>query len=357
MKSEAAKSANSRASVLFIGIFLIVTGVVPDAAAQDWKLLFGLRGDWKFEIGDDKRWAEAKFDDGKWENIAAPAKWEDEGFPGYDGYAWYRKHFHASADWKGKALYLRLGRIDDVDEVYVNGKFVGRTGAFPPAYETAYNLEREYQIPHSFLNIPGDNVLAVRVYDDELGGGMYEGRLGVYEDRNALIPDLPLAGEWNFKTGDDLAWKETNASDASWTKIFVPAYWEPQGFSDYDGYAWYRIKCRVPNELTDKRMILLLGNIDDYDETYLNGKLIGKTGTMGHDVMNTNEWQQLRAYTIHTGQLLAGQENVVAVRVFDGYRDGGIYRGPIGLVSREKYVQWSERQRRNQKNWFDWIWR
>lgn len=331
--------------------------VVATAYAQDWKLLLGLRGEWKFEIGDDKRWAEVEFDDGAWENIHAPAKWEDEGFPGYDGYAWYRKHFQASAEWKGKALSVRLGRIDDVDEVYVNGKFVGRTGAFPPEYETAYNLEREYQIPNSFLNIPGDNVLAVRVYDDELGGGMYEGRLGIYEDKDALIPDLPLAGVWSFKTGDDIAWKEKNVAEGSWSKIFVPAYWEPQGFHGHDGYAWYRIMFRVPKELAEKRMILLLGNIDDYDETYMNGKLVGKTGTMGRNVMNSNEWQQLRAYTLQPGQLLVGDENSLAVRVFDGFRDGGIYRGPIGLVTRENYLKWEERVRRKEKNWFDWLWR
>jgi sialate O-acetylesterase len=326
--------------------------MVEQTAAQDWRLLYGLRGDWKFEIGDDKCWADVKFDDSQWETIYAPAKWEDEGFPAYDGYAWYRKHFQATADWRDKSLYLRLGRIDDVDEVYVNGKLVGMTGAFPPEYETAYNVTREYQVPMYCLNIPGDNVIAVRVFDDQLEGGIIDGRLGLYEDRNALVPDIPLAGAWRFSTGDNATWKEASYEDTSWSTILVPSYWERQGFPNYDGFAWYRIRFQVPASDAGKRMILLLGNIDDFDETYLNGKLIGKTGTMGRSVMNSNAWQQVRAYTILPEQLLAGRENVIAVRVYDGYRDGGIYKGPIGIVTRERYVMWEKEMRRR----FDSFW-
>ncbi|MEO8168434.1 MAG: sugar-binding domain-containing protein, partial [bacterium] len=175
-----------------IGFQILILLLLPVAStAEDFRLLFGLRGEWKFELGDDKRRGLPSFDDSRWEKIYAPSKWEDQGFPGYDGYAWYRKHFQAGADWKDKSISLQLGRIDDVDEVYVNGKLVGTTGRFPPDYETAYYEERNYPIPLSYLNIGGDNVIAVRVYDDELGGGMYEGNLGVYEDRNALVPELP----------------------------------------------------------------------------------------------------------------------------------------------------------------------
>lgn len=361
-----------RASLLTkaLGLAALTLMTATSAVSQDWKMLFGLRGDWKFELGDDIRWAEKNFNDSKWETIFAPAHWEDEGFPGYDGYAWYRKHFHASDDWRDKALYVRLGRIDDVDEVYVNGKLVGATGTFPPEYHTAYNQSRDYPLPISYLNIPGDNVIAVRVYDDQIEGGMVEGRLGVYEDRNALLPDIPLAGEWRFRTGDDPSWKEREVvgdesggtreasmrgkkgGSNTWVPIHVPGNWERQGFgiagsSDfegYDGYAWYRLLFYVPKEFADKRMVLLLGMIDDFDETYLNGKLVGKTGRMGTDVRNTDDWQKLRAYTLLPGQLLAGEQNVIAVRVFDGWRGGGIYSGPIGIVTRDKFLKWERKK-------------
>ncbi|HXG00768.1 MAG TPA: beta galactosidase jelly roll domain-containing protein [Bacteroidota bacterium] len=344
-------------AAILLFCFLVVTSLCGSAAAQDWRLLLGLRGDWKFEIGDDARRASREFDDSKWETIYAPATWEDEGFPGYDGYAWYRKRFFAHEDWKNKALYLRLGRIDDVDEVFVNGKRVGATGRFPPQYETAYNLERDYLLPLSFLNIPGENVIAVRVYDDQLEGGIVDGRLGVYEDRDAFVPDVPLAGEWKFSTGDNPAWKSPDFDDSKWTTIPVPAFWEWHGFSEYDGYAWYRVTFRVPAPYSQQRMILLLGLIDDFDETYLNGVQIGKTGVMGKSVLNTHEYQTMRVYTIPTGLLRTDHVNTIAVRVYDGFRDGGIYKGPIGLVTRDRYRKWSDKRKSDLEKVFEWLWR
>lgn len=342
----------------------IVTGVLVVVVArlshaQEWKLLFGLEEEWRFEIGDEMRWRQPGFDDSKWEVISAPRRWEDEGFPGYDGYAWYRKHFQAKEDWKAKTLYLRLGYIDDVDEVYVNGKLVGRTGAFPPADETAYNVPREYVLPVSLLNIPGDNLIAVRVYDRELSGGIVGGPLGVYEDASALVPEIPLAGVWHFHPGDDPAWKDVAFDERAWENVLVPSLWELQGYPDLDGYAWYRIRFTVPVTLADKRAILLLGNIDDFDEAYLNGELVGRTGTMGKVLPGggSEDYRKLRAYTLPSGTLHIGKENVLAVRVFDGFRDGGIYRGPIGIVTRERYLKWERRTRRDDRWPFDWLFR
>ncbi len=369
-----------------LGLLVVSMFIVMVARAEDFRLLYGLRGDWRFEIGDDSRWASPRFDDSKWETIFAPAPWEDEGFPGYDGYAWYRKHFQAEAGWKDKVVYLRLGRIDDIDQTFVNGKLIGSTGSFPPDYETAYNVDRDYLIPASCLNIPGDNVIAVRVCDGRLSGGIYTGKLGVYEDRSALIPEIPLAGEWKFRTGDNPAWKEKNVADeegevsaeanpnrsgkqiaGGWSTIRVPGNWEfqgygspghanPQDFAGYDGFAWYRIRFFVPKEYEGKRMILLLGKIDDYDETYLNGELVGRTGRMGTDVHKSDAWEQLRAYTILPNQLIAGQENVIAIRVFDGWRGGGIYQGPIGITSRDRFMKWQNKAKRDLEREFESVW-
>ncbi|MBI5474721.1 MAG: beta galactosidase jelly roll domain-containing protein [Ignavibacteriae bacterium] len=364
-----------------LGFLACLVMFVAPSRSEDFRLLYGLRGDWKFEIGDDARWSSPRFDDSKWETMFAPAVWEDEGFPGYDGYAWYRKHFQAESDWKGKAICIRLGRIDDVDQVFVNGKLIGATGEFPPDFKTAYNIDRNYYVPASSLNIPGDNVIAVRVYDERLGGGLVSGKLGIYEDHDALVPEIPLAGEWKFRTGDDPSWKERQVADekivvsveanllqraesSGWSSIRVPGNWEFQGFggpgsddeiSGYDGFAWYRIHFYVPKEYDGRRMILVLGKIDDYDETYLNGKLVGRTGTMGKNVRNSDAWSKLRAYTIPSGELIAGSDNVLAIRVFDGWRGGGIYQGPIGIASRERFVKWQEKSRRDSKSVFEWL--
>ena len=48
---------------------------------------------WKFRIGDNLKWISPSYDDRSWESIKVPSTWENQGFHGYDGYAWYRLHF------------------------------------------------------------------------------------------------------------------------------------------------------------------------------------------------------------------------------------------------------------------------
>jgi len=45
---------------------------------------------WKFHTGDDIGWAAPAFDDSKWEKIDPSKVWEEQGYEGYDGFAWYR---------------------------------------------------------------------------------------------------------------------------------------------------------------------------------------------------------------------------------------------------------------------------
>ena len=138
----------------------------------------------------------------------------------------------------------------------------------------------------------------------------------------------------------------------------MPTYWEGQGFKGYDGLGWYRLKFRVPGNLAGQRLILLVGKVDDVDETYVNGELVGKTGRIRKNMDRndvSDEWQQLRAYTLPSDLLSPSQDNVIAVRVDDVYLHGGIYDGPIGLVTRERYLKWKKGNEREPWNIFDWF--
>lgn len=325
--------------------------------AQGLRSILNLRGEWKIELGDDMRWADPKFNDSKWDNIRVPRPWEDDGYPGYDGYAWYRKHFKVEQNLKNTPVYLQCGYIDDVSEVYLNGHMVGFEGQFPPDFTTAYNVSRAYRVAPQYLNYNGDNVLAIRVYDERLAGGITGGNVGLFEPRDYLEPDVDLSGTWKFTTGDNDSWKESKVSDGSWSTVTVPSYWETQGYKNYDGFGWYRTKFKTPENFAGKRFILLVGKIDDFDETYLNGKLVGKTGHMRKRVDpddRGNEFSQLRAYLIPSDLLIPGGENILAVRVEDVFMHGGIYDGPIGLITRDKYREW---KRDNEDRWnpFDWF--
>jgi len=339
---------------------LLLTIGATHAQAQDWKQLLDLRGQWKFEIGDDVRRADSAFNDAKWEQVFVPANWEDEGFPGYDGYAWYRKRFRAPGEWKGKSLYLHLGHIDDVDEVYLNGHLIGFSGGFPPKYFTAYDANREYPLMGAYLKYAGDNVIAVRVFDEKLGGGINYGKIGIFEDATAFRTDFQLPAMWKFTTGDNMEWKETGFDDSRWKDVIVPALWETQGFRDYDGFGWYRVKFRLPQQLTEKRLIAMVGRIDDLDEVYINGERIGRTGYISSNrdrLSISDEYLEVRAYTIPSDLLRTDRENVMAVRVYDGFQHGGIYNGPIGIVTRDRYRKWEESQKEQMKEWnvFDFL--
>src|SRR5690625_624526 len=90
--------------------------------------------------------------------------WEEQGYDGMDGVAWYRTSFNLTEQEASFDLRLHLAMIDDADITYVNGHEVGRG--------MEYNRARIYDVPSSAL-VPGSNVLAVRVTDFQGGGGIY----------------------------------------------------------------------------------------------------------------------------------------------------------------------------------------
>ncbi len=342
-------------SVLGITVFLSLVyasfATAGSGSSEEWRTVLDLRGQWKFELGDDSKRANIDFNDSKWEEIFVPSPWEDEGYPGYDGYAWYRKHFKLPAGTEKKALFLRLGCVDDAAEIFLNGVLIGISGSLPPDFKTAYNVDIILPVPQNTINFSGDNVIAVRVYDDQLAGGIVQGKIGLYEPKDYVAPEIMLAGKWRFSKGDSEKWADPYFDDSSWDQIFVPAFWEAQGYPKYDGMGWYRLHFRIPADLAQETLVLLLGRIDDLDETYVNGEEIGHTGWIKSNPWKShydNEYRELRAYTIPAGLLKTGTDNIIAVRVFDRGYWGGIYEGPIGIMTRSRYREW-----RNHQPWKD----
>jgi sialate O-acetylesterase len=297
---------------------------------------------WHFSVGDDARWADPAFDDRRWSRISVPDAWEDQGYEDYNGYAWYRCRFRFDQD-GSKATYLALGRIDDVDEVFVNGKKVGATGKFPPDYASTWSQDRVYSLPAGTWKADADNVIAVRVYDASGQGGITDGPIGIYTtDLPVLAVDF--TGEWQFHPGDNPAWKEANADTSGFATMFVPAYWENSGHPTLDGFAWYRKTFAYTSKSSDETMVLMIGRIDDSDEVYLNGTKIGGTGHLSDsDRHGGDYYAQQRGYAFPASLLKA--QNVVAVRVYDHGGMGGIYEGPLGLISQSDYIAYWEANR------------
>ena len=120
---------NKKNEIVLVFIILLSSANI---FGNDLDRIINLNTKWKFAIGDYQKWASPTLNDDDWETISVPSEWENQGFPGYDGYAWYRTEFTLDAIYENDNIYLNLGYIDDVDEVYINGILVGFSGSFPP---------------------------------------------------------------------------------------------------------------------------------------------------------------------------------------------------------------------------------
>jgi len=339
---------------LLIAIALFCLLAMPQqirASQENLSLIQSLKGGWTFSIGMNNDWISPKFNDSGWETIKVPSNWEDQGFNGYNGYAFYRKKISISSSLKGRMLYLNMGYIDDVDEVYMNGRKIGSRGGFPPKYITAYNAERIYYIPEEYINFDGMNVIAVKVYDSYEAGGIVGGEIGIYGGKASVSFDVNLQSLWKFKPGDDLRRKDADFDDSLWDDVLVPARWEDQGYRDYNGYGWYRKTFTYTGGNEEDKMVIIIGKIDDIDQVYINGTLVGSTGTFptksSRAVISGQEYNAFRGYYLPAGLLKKGQKYVIAVRVLDTGGEGGIYEGPVGIISQSKYIDYWRKNKTN----------
>jgi sialate O-acetylesterase len=144
-------------------------------------------------------WAFPDFDDSGWEQVNLPADIETYKGP-VDGAFWFRREFLLPEGWEGHDLVLSLGKIDDFDTTYVNGRRVGMTGV---EVEAAYSKDRLYTVPGEVLKTGSEpNLIAVRVFDRYREGGFKGSETDLFLDPGNEAPGerLSLAGEWRFAT-------------------------------------------------------------------------------------------------------------------------------------------------------------
>jgi hypothetical protein len=300
--------------------------------------LVDMDGGWRFATGDDANRALPEFDDSSWSGIKVSASWEDQGYEDYDGYAWYRREFNVDAEDLLQPFYVYLGKIDDGDEVFINGYSIGGLGGFPPQNTTAaWNVDRFYRVPSDLVRA-GTNVIAIRVYDSGNDGGVTGENLGLYTT-NLPQPLIDLSGKWEFATGNDPRWQADSIADKTlFHPIQVPSYWDYVGYKSYDGHAWYRTTFGQLPVAENETLILFLGKIDDTDEVFLNGTRIG----------DSDRFDMNRRYEFSSN--LLQETNTLAVHVYDGEQGGGIYAGPVGIMKKTDYVEY-QKQAKELKKW------
>jgi len=161
----------------------------------------------KFRAGDDASWAGVNIYEGEWRDIKNTMTWTSQGVKVENGFGWYRYHVTIpkslleQSDLK-ETVDFHMGKIDDADEVFLNGKRIGKTGRFPSdegGYQSQWSVQRVYSVKANsgLIRWDADNVVAVRVYNGGDPGGMFAGPISVRVPNTVdnLIIRIAEAGE------------------------------------------------------------------------------------------------------------------------------------------------------------------
>lgn len=117
-------------------------------------------------------------------------------------------------------------------------------------------------------------------------------RMPVYEP---IVEQLQNSGEtavqvyeqkmsqWNAMVNDRLAqkigagpaWSSRELDDSSWETMKLPNLWEDAGLAGVDGIVWFRKAVDIPSSLSGQDLQFTLGPVDDNEETYFKGELLG----------------------------------------------------------------------------------
>ena len=179
-------------------------------------------------------------------------------------------------------------------------------------------------------------------------GGTFEPDRRIFRAKNqaAMASRLPVTENWKaefeFKHSSGAQenarikdpgnrgilqnWHRPEFDDSAWRNVSVGAYFQTQGeyFNNANGVLWYRTKVFIPREWKGHEVTLHLGIVDDMDITYFNGAEIGVT-----DERIPNHYSHPRSYPVRQELIRFGEENTIAVRVFDNFGFGGIRGLPV----------------------------
>ena len=142
--------------------------------------------------GEALGYLDDKIDLSDWATTELPGPWEAKGYENVDGIFYYRRTFTLTPAQAAGDATLHLGTIDDGDWTYINGTEVGAT-------PNAYSQERKYTVAADVLR-PGENTLAIRVFDGAGGGGFMSSPSAMY--LSTTDGKVPLAGAYHYRIGE-----------------------------------------------------------------------------------------------------------------------------------------------------------
>jgi sialate O-acetylesterase len=192
------------------------------------------------------KWYDTAYEPLNWKPINIPGYWENQGLRNLDGVVWYRREIEVPESMTGVEALVKLGRIVDADELYINGQCVGNT-----TYEYP---QRRYTVTAGILK-PGKNLFVVRVTNQCGKGGFVPDKPYYLLAANDTID---LKGDWQIKVGEvyrhDKIYKQgisaQNEPTALYNGMIAP-------YTNYAvrGILWYQGESNAGNPQAYKKLL------------------------------------------------------------------------------------------------------
>jgi hypothetical protein len=304
-----------------------------------------IAGEWEFCHGLDSQEA-CPADGPSWRKLNLPGSFQKK-FPDFaaaSGTVWYRRTFNVGTELTlDNAAELLIGQISGCDRSFINGVKVGQSDMNSHVNDVAVAI-RKYTVPAKLLKI-GGNQIAIRVDFDRnnlLGLRGSDGSINPpisltfyksREDISAGLKPFSLEGKWRGcsigKTEQPCPAKD----DPRWHDVMVPGNYESQhpDWDKYDGFFWYRKNFNLPAAPpAGAEPFLVMGGVDDWDTTWLNGVKIGHTGP-DNFFAKASAYNTPRKYPIPLELFKAGDNEIILLDD-DPQFDGGIAFGPVEII-------------------------
>jgi hypothetical protein len=163
----------------------------------------------------------------------------------------------------------------------------------------------------------------------------------VFLSATGVSQTVQLSGPAKFILQDRPEFAQALLDEQDWISVHLPASWSSLGITQFEKkIGWYRIHFKAPTKLIDQSCLLFAGLIDDADETFLNGVKIGNTGIFPPN--DQSAWDAQRKYQVPKGLLKT--ENVLAIRVYNGILDAGLYGGKLFLTTAKEYERYLKKK-------------
>ncbi len=126
------------------------------------------------DVGLKEEWFAEGLAEADWDEVKTGQWWEQQGYD-YDGCAWYRLSFTPPAEAQGEELVLSFGGVDEEAWVYLNGELIGEHSEASTGKTVGEIWDEPFDVPlPDTLRFNQPNLLAVRVYDATLMGGIFK---------------------------------------------------------------------------------------------------------------------------------------------------------------------------------------